>query len=464
MSEPGSGQETPREGGKDNTDNHSIKTGSSKKKYMNGWTNELEEMMADWADKAACYRWMHEETSRLYQGRDRYFNIPVIILSGLTAGANFAMNSLIGDDPVKQRYAQLGLGGASLITGIIQTLMNFYAYAKLNEAHRVAGISWGKFNRLLCIEMRLHPDERMDNMNFLKMFRIELDRLIEQSPIIPNNVINHFNKLFKKVDIVKPEITGLLQHTKVFKDSSSRLRRIAAEATINLHYRRGVIKQLVADEIEKRTRSTAIEAAREVAKEVVADQNRKAAEVIAQAKEAKERAEQVIRSAMVVKRSTAPLKSSGQVLVERQKAERQRELGILTKQKAGMVSALKNRFNPPEEVSLDSTIAIEIPERPRRPSVPASVASAVSKTASVSSVASKTASVSSVISNVSKKSSSSDTSMKTANSNSSPQSTNLDTVITISEPLLEQVEAEEVTLNVPEEVSKSEDNISKQDD
>jgi hypothetical protein len=429
MSEPGSGHETPHADGGENTDAQTAKP-PSKKKFLNGWTSELEEMMADWADKAACYRWMHEETSRLYQGRDRYFNIPVIILSGLTAGANFAMNSLVGDDPEKQKYAQLGLGGASLLTGIIQTLMNFYAYAKLNEAHRVAGVSWGKFNRLLCIEMRLHPDERMDSINFLKMFRIELDRLIEQSPIIPKNVIQDFNHLFKHTDVVKPEITGLLQHTKVFKDSNSRLKRIAAEATINLHYRRGVIKQLVADEIEKKTRSAAIEAARDVAYEVVADQNRKAAEVIAQAKEAKEMAEKATKAAMIVNKSTSSNKSSGQTLVEKQKAERQKELGTLAKQKAGLVSALKNRFTQPEEVVIDP-VAIEIPNRPRIPSVTGSIASAASKT----SAGSKKSSVSDAI----------------------IDSANLDNVIAISE----QAETDHVSIDIPEEGLKSEESDKK---
>ena len=84
-----------------------------KKKFLNGWTHELEDLMADWADKAACYRWMHEKTSLIYQSRDRYFNIPVIILSSVTAGANFALNSITGDDKEMQKWAQLGLGGAS---------------------------------------------------------------------------------------------------------------------------------------------------------------------------------------------------------------------------------------------------------------------------------------------------------------------------------------------------------------
>jgi hypothetical protein len=265
MSGMDSGQQSPNPDG-----NQSVTTqGPPRKKFMNGWTKELEQLMADWADKAACYRWMHEKTSLLYSGRDRAFNIPVIILSGLTAGANFALNSITGDDKEMAKWAQLGLGGASLITGIIQTFMNFYAYAKGGEAHRVSGISWGKFSRLLCIEMNLHPDERMESLNFLKMFRVELDRLIEQSPPIPENIINEFNALFKSANVVKPEITGILEHTKVYRDDGTRLKRLAAEATIALSYKKGILKQLVLDDIEGKTRNIAIETAKNVAKEII---------------------------------------------------------------------------------------------------------------------------------------------------------------------------------------------------
>lgn len=293
-----------------------------KKKFLNGWTSEIEDLMADWADKAACYRWMHEKTSAMSQRWDNYFNYPIIILSALIAGANFSLNSIVGEDKQAQKYAQIGLGGASMITGILQTIMNKLGYAKSTEAHRVAGISWGKFNRLLCIEMSLHPDERMDCHNFLKMFRVELDRLIEQSPIIPQEIIIQFNDLFKNTpNVVKPEITGILQHTKVYKDSGARLKRIAAEATVALHYKRGVIKQLVVADLERKSRDVAIEEARKVAKEIVEEEKAK----------------------HVAKRAAAPKTGSAQI-VEKLKEERAQEVEELSKTRAGAVSELKSRF------------------------------------------------------------------------------------------------------------------------
>ncbi len=320
-----------------------------KKKFLNGWTGELEDLMADWADKAACYRWMHDKTSKIFLVRDRYFNIPLIILSGVTAGANFALGSIFEPgDVTSKKWAQLGLGGASLVTGIVQTLMNFYGYAKNSEAHRVAAISWGKFNRLLCIEMSLHPDERMDAFNFLKLFRVELDRLIEQSPSIPDQVIADFKNVFKNADVVKPEIIGILNHTKVYKDTASRLKRIAAEATIALHYRRGVIKQLVVDDLNGKTKKLAEDTARDAAKAYMEQKQAEAAAIAAKTV-----------SAAAAKLSKLDPPSSSKQLSERQKEERQNELTKIAQTKAGSVLELREKFRKQFEAQAAATNPVQ---------------------------------------------------------------------------------------------------------
>ena len=221
---------------------------------FNGWTKELEVLFAEWADKAACYRWMHDKTGRMYLTRDQGFMFPIIILSTLGGAANFAMNS-ISQDPTVQKYIQLGLGGLSIATGILTTIANRLAYASSSEAHRGASISWGKFNRLIVIELSLHPDDRMEAFAFMKMFRIELDRLIEQSPTIPEAVINNFIYEFKEtIDVKKPDITGDLEHTQVFSDSNTRLKMIAQDVAMTLNLKKGILKQLVLDDLDGKIR------------------------------------------------------------------------------------------------------------------------------------------------------------------------------------------------------------------
>ncbi len=292
-----------------------------KKKFLNGWTAELEDLMADWADKAACYRWMHERTSRLFGGRDRMITIPVIILSTLTGSASLSLDSFFpaGSDAELKKYVQSGIGGVSILAGIITTVGNFLRYAQGCEAHHLAAVSWGKFNRLICIEMSLHPNERMDNFNFLKMFRVELDRLIEQSPPIPDPIIKEFNSLFSKADVKKPEVVGILEHTKVYKDSGARLKRIAAEAALTLHHKKMVLKNMIVEELDHRMRNAAIEEARKIATQILEEQRKSR-----------------------LGKSTSEPKSSSVELHEKQKEERKRELEKVSN--SGKVSELKNKF------------------------------------------------------------------------------------------------------------------------
>jgi hypothetical protein len=239
---------TEEKDGKDN----STPEKSPVRKYHNGWTRQLENVVAEWADKASCYQWMHQKTEEKFSLRNMYFTIPVIVMSTLTGTANFATESIVGGTEY-QKFVTFGIGAISLVAGIISTVANFLRYAQGSEAHRVAAISWGKFQRFISIELALHPNERMDAMSFLKMGRIELDRLIEQSPPIPPQTVSAFTEEFKaKTDIIKPEIAGGIEHTRIFDDRDSRLAKIAAEAAYIIQQKKGLMRQIVLEDIDKR--------------------------------------------------------------------------------------------------------------------------------------------------------------------------------------------------------------------
>lgn len=227
------------------------------RKFHNGWTKQLETLVAEWADKASCYQWMHQKTEIRFQRFNYYYTIPVIIMSTLTGTANFATNSIVSTEE-QAKLVTFGIGAISLIAGIISTVANFLRYAQGSEAHRVAAISWGKFQRFISIELSLHPNERMDAMSFLKMGRIELDRLIEQSPPIPMRTVEEFHMAFRdKKDIRRPEIAGGIEHTRIFEDRDSRLAKVAAEAAYTIQQKKGLMRQLVMNDIDKRIVSKA---------------------------------------------------------------------------------------------------------------------------------------------------------------------------------------------------------------
>ncbi len=223
------------------------------RKFNNGWTKQQETLMAEWSDKAGCYRWLHDRCEKKYSMMNMWITIPVIILSTLTGTANFAIDGFVpGDDPEMKKYIQAGIGGVSIFAGILTTLGNFLRFAQGSESHRVAGIAWGKFQRQIAVELAINPNDRIDCMDFLKICRAELDRLIEQSPPIPDDVIKEFKSEFEdKKDVKKPEICDGMEHTTVFKDTHSQLRQLTSEAALHLMHKKKMLRQEIVPDLDK---------------------------------------------------------------------------------------------------------------------------------------------------------------------------------------------------------------------
>jgi hypothetical protein len=185
------------------------------KKIVN-WSFEHDKLLSNWSDHAACYTWMHDITQRKFSRINMFLGVPVIILSTISGTANFGISTIF---PAGFNYGNAIIGTLSLITGVISTVANFLGYAQAEEAHRISAIQWSKFKRTIETELSLKPDERQAPNEFIKHARAELDRLMEQSPIIPQDIINKFIKTFRKVKNVKmPEICNKLEPTTIYSE------------------------------------------------------------------------------------------------------------------------------------------------------------------------------------------------------------------------------------------------------
>lgn len=221
------------------------------KRFLNGWSKEQEQLMSEWSDIALCYRWLHDNSEKIYHAKNLWINLPVIILTTLGGTASFGVQSVFSD-PVSKQYASFAIGSVSLFAGILTTVGNYLRYAQLEESNRVASIAWGKFQRLIAIELAMNPNERMDALDFLKICRADLDRLIEQSPPIPTEAIMVFEEKFGKIkELKKPDICGALEHTTVFNSSDLRLKQVAVDAAILMKQRRQTLNELLAPQVQE---------------------------------------------------------------------------------------------------------------------------------------------------------------------------------------------------------------------
>jgi hypothetical protein len=183
------------------------------------WNEECEELLAEWSEKASCYRWLHGRSEKKYKKQYYMFSIPVIILSTLTGAANVGMDSFV--PPEKKALAGAVVGGVNIFAGILSTLQNFLKVAELMESHRASGVAWSKLGRNIAIELALDHKRRGIQNDFLKIARAEFDRLIESSPMIDDDIIRQFQLKFNNYTISIPSICNGLDKCEIYRVDKS---------------------------------------------------------------------------------------------------------------------------------------------------------------------------------------------------------------------------------------------------
>ena len=171
------------------------------------WHKQQEHILKKWSEIGSSYRFMHDRAYIKFQSRNLKFALPVIIISTITGTANFAQPSFPEEWKI---YAPLVIGFFNLLAGLITTIAQFLRVSELLEGHRAATIAYSKLSRNISVELSLPREERNnDGAEFVNNCRIELDRLIGQSPNIPMDILKNFGKKFKKKQINKPDILDI---------------------------------------------------------------------------------------------------------------------------------------------------------------------------------------------------------------------------------------------------------------
>jgi hypothetical protein len=168
---------------------------SPRQKY---WKPTDEKLLEEWADHGKSFRWMHEQSRVKFWKRNIQFQVPVIILSTLTGAANFAQERV----PVEyQGYYAIIVGFFNIIAGIIATIQTFLKVSESLEGHRVASVAWGKYYHNVKTELQKEPDDREDVVDFMKYAKMEYEKLVEQSPPIPPEIVDRLKTNVDNSDV-----------------------------------------------------------------------------------------------------------------------------------------------------------------------------------------------------------------------------------------------------------------------
>ena len=172
------------------------------------WNEYHENILRQWGEAAACYRYMHHRSFLMYKKLSLRFNLPVIVLSTITGTANFAQSTLPASI---QPAAPSIIGGLNLVAGLIATIMQFLKVNELMENHRTSALGHGSLSRNIRLQLALPREERKkEGLKFVEECKATYDSLLEQSPAVPKKILLNFEKEYP-IDGVftKPEILNV---------------------------------------------------------------------------------------------------------------------------------------------------------------------------------------------------------------------------------------------------------------
>jgi cell division ATPase FtsA len=172
------------------------------------WNEYHEDVLRQWGEASACYRYMHHRAFLMFKRMSLRFNLPVIVLSTITGTANFAQTSF----PESMRATVPSIiGGMNLIAGLIATIMQFLKINELMENHRTAALGHGSLSRNIRLQLSLPRVERKkEGLKFVDECKSIYDSLLEQSPPIPKHILMNFDKEYPLDGVfTKPEILNV---------------------------------------------------------------------------------------------------------------------------------------------------------------------------------------------------------------------------------------------------------------
>ena len=221
---------------KKNASNDESKTDPN---FIPEWHKQQELILKRWSEIGSSYRYLHDKAFHKFNRQNLWFALPVIVISTITGTANFAQGSF---PTAWKDYVPLGIGFLNLSAGLITTLSQFLRVSEFLEGHRAASLAYSKFSRNISVELSLPVKERTANgSEFLQSCRAELDRLVEQSPNIPEMIVNGFMKRFPEPEkdasgnlsngynFFRPEILDIKPIT-IYRDKEEEIKRAKQQA------------------------------------------------------------------------------------------------------------------------------------------------------------------------------------------------------------------------------------------
>ena len=171
------------------------------------YSENEKKLLESWKERAGGWRWLHFNAMHHYKNINSRYVYSSIVLSTLagaggfsTAGSADSTRTTMG---LVQFYMGYIIGATNVIIGLINSFQRFGKAAEKTELHASAAMQYSMLYRLIETELNLSDEHKRNDL--VNTVRQEMDRLLSQSPSIPQKIIDEFNKAFPDMQN-KPDI------------------------------------------------------------------------------------------------------------------------------------------------------------------------------------------------------------------------------------------------------------------
>lgn len=165
------------------------------KKRLNAdaWTNELEDLMQEWGEKAAGSKDLHFKAASYWKLMGDRFYIPVIVLSTLGGVTNFGAASV--DNAAFWMYT---VGTVNIFSAALAAIVKYYRPDEKSQNHTIVAKNFDRFCRSITIELGLTREERMESDEMIQWAKCEYDKIMTDALPIPTCVIEEYKETHGK--------------------------------------------------------------------------------------------------------------------------------------------------------------------------------------------------------------------------------------------------------------------------
>jgi len=186
-----------------------------KKINAKSWSDNMENLMKQWGEKAAGLRFMHEHAGSQWKTFANKLTITGIVVTGIASTLSLVATS-VDDQSVKDGIL-FGVGGIGLVSTLVQSFRKFYNAEEKAADHGSVSKQFGSFYRYMTLQLGMSREDR-DPADVLTTWALkEYERLQQEAPNLGGGSVALFKKTFTNENQAIPDVAEDEFVIKVYK-------------------------------------------------------------------------------------------------------------------------------------------------------------------------------------------------------------------------------------------------------